>query len=589
MKKIITLFICLAMIVSMGSIVFAEDPEPGAFSQIDLYEEVHMAIEETEPTGIYYVPAQIENEAYFYVGATAQPDAVPDAADAPVFILYADYENQEEALESITSTGLKDLADKVGAFVVTLKRSGEDWGKDDVTVYNGIMLWLETHNAASPFGTYAYNARTFVIAEGDAATFVNHYLAGTQYKLAGVLSIGGDIGFAPEETEESAEEGDSGSSGGSSAMDPISTDYPLLAYLVNTTDAAVGHYRAINGADAEKQVGDTTVYYNSETPLLQVAIGEGETIADVLDDFWYTIGSRASREALTYKAYVEHYNTDERYYCELVNYDDLGVTLIDHYNDVLEGTKALTDWAVYVPNEVAEGNSGDKKYPLIIACHGAGDEMHYEAESQGWVSLIPEKDVIVASMEHNVETEDRGQDINTLTRYLIDNYPVDASRIYIVGFSMGGGVVSDAVANDPELYAAFGIMHSRFNADMAGYEGRLAGIFALGGNDTKSFEEGQQTMVNTVAGLAGFTIPFEEDTSSANFYGLGHDGTVSIPSHGMTYTYKEFAAEDGIPYVAVSCLENADHVHFIGNAAVMYDYMSRFSRGEDGALIYTAE
>ena len=111
MKKIITLFICLAMIVSMGSIVFAEDPEPGAFSQIDLYEEVHMAIEETEPTGIYYVPAQIENEAYFYVGATAQPDAVPDAADAPVFILYADYENQEEALESITSTGLKDLAD----------------------------------------------------------------------------------------------------------------------------------------------------------------------------------------------------------------------------------------------------------------------------------------------------------------------------------------------------------------------------------------------------------------------------------------------------------------------------------------------
>ena len=103
--------------------------------------------------------------------------------------------------------------------------------------------------------------------------------------------------------------------------------------------------------------------------------------------------------------------------------------------------------------------------------------------------------------------------------------------------------------------------------------------------------ERQLNMLNTVANMAGFTIARvegEEDLTASNFYGLGLDGTSVSDINNMQYVWKEFTAPDGIPYIEISVLKGADHVHFSGNAEIMWPFMAQFSRDpETHELIYT--
>ncbi|MBR2809753.1 MAG: prolyl oligopeptidase family serine peptidase, partial [Solobacterium sp.] len=47
------------------------------------------------------------------------------------------------------------------------------------------------------------------------------------------------------------------------------------------------------------------------------------------------------------------------------------------------------------------------------------------------------------------------KDVNQAVEYFLDNYAVDSSRVYAVGNSMGGNIMSEAVAMRPDLYAAY--------------------------------------------------------------------------------------------------------------------------------------
>lgn len=42
-----------------------------------------------------------------------------------------------------------------------------------------------------------------------------------------------------------------------------------------------------------------------------------------------------------------------------------------------------------------------------------------------------------------------------LTEYFLDNFPVDARRVYAAGYSAGGETMSQAVSMRPDLYAAY--------------------------------------------------------------------------------------------------------------------------------------
>lgn len=116
------------------------------------------------------------------------------------------------------------------------------------------------------------------------------------------------------------------------------------------------------------------------------------------------------------------------------------------------GTGKLCDkWASYLPNELADGAAGDKTYPLLFVMHGSGNPI-YLAESYGYTQIAAREQWIVIIPE-----DETAESIDRLFRYAKEHYPVDWSRVYMVGYSLGGYMTSRHALRWPERFAAVGV------------------------------------------------------------------------------------------------------------------------------------
>ena len=116
------------------------------------------------------------------------------------------------------------------------------------------------------------------------------------------------------------------------------------------------------------------------------------------------------------------------------------------------GTGRLWDkWASYLPNEAAEGTDGGRTYPLLFVLHGAGNPV-YLAETYGYTRIAAREKMIVIIPED--ETPEK---LEELFAYARDHYPVDWSRVYMVGYSLGGYMTGRHAFRWPERLAAVGV------------------------------------------------------------------------------------------------------------------------------------
>ena len=130
---------------------------------------------------------------------------------------------------------------------------------------------------------------------------------------------------------------------------------------------------------------------------------------------------------------------------------------------------------VYTP----EGYDASAEYPMVVHVTGGGqqystdtpDETLYGTDNYGVeldIDLVPstfsvyapEPTIVVTvqtlkSAADQPEGYDYGADLNQVVEYMEENYAVDTDRVYAIGNSMGGIVMSKAVAMRPDLYAAY--------------------------------------------------------------------------------------------------------------------------------------
>jgi predicted esterase len=111
-------------------------------------------------------------------------------------------------------------------------------------------------------------------------------------------------------------------------------------------------------------------------------------------------------------------------------------------------TKETTDnYYIYTPANMK--NDGSQKYPLIIFNHGSGSNA-FACEGTGFIQMIEKEQFIVAVAE----------DVSAKNIYdrvyetAITKYPVDKSRVYVAGTSMGAMAALDFAAQYPELVTA---------------------------------------------------------------------------------------------------------------------------------------
>ncbi len=106
-------------------------------------------------------------------------------------------------------------------------------------------------------------------------------------------------------------------------------------------------------------------------------------------------------------------------------------------------------WASYVPTEAAE--HPEKTYPLLFVMHGSGNPI-YLAESYGYTHIAAREKMVVIIPE--TETPKK---IEELLGYAKEHYPVDWSRVYMVGYSLGGFMTARHGIRWPERFAGIGI------------------------------------------------------------------------------------------------------------------------------------
>ena len=118
-------------------------------------------------------------------------------------------------------------------------------------------------------------------------------------------------------------------------------------------------------------------------------------------------------------------------------------------------------------------------HPMVVAYHGFGGSsqtpsnqstVDEECNARGWLYMAPTgiDDKLFGAPISQQNTE-------AAIQYMIDNYNVDEDRIYMVGFSMGGGVTANFASRrrDPDgiMIAAVGMVSATFDWVMEYNEG----------------------------------------------------------------------------------------------------------------------
>lgn len=92
---------------------------------------------------------------------------------------------------------------------------------------------------------------------------------------------------------------------------------------------------------------------------------------------------------------------------------------------------------VYAADEVL--NHPEQKVPLVLAMCGTGQDTRRDAQDMGWVKKAQEEGFIVLAPDYNnASTYSETDTIASVVEYVIQNYPVDRTRVYSTGFSNVG-------------------------------------------------------------------------------------------------------------------------------------------------------
>ncbi len=251
-------------------------------------------------------------------------------------------------------------------------------------------------------------------------------------------------------------------------------------------------------------------------------------------------------------------------------------------------------WLVYAP-EHREGTR-----PLILSLHGGSCSQELGMWMSGWERTAKARGVYLAapqsalrrlkgSMPHpawNADGKSAAQDDFHFLLYVVEEvcrrYPIDRSRIYITGHSMGSAMTQQMILHYPELFAAAasnsGVIRGGFFGEMKAAEGKehykVPVMIQMGQRD-----------------IGGGTFEENADAKSTVAHWVHQNQTTGIDAP-MEYScgpfhHKVYQNKDGVPLVDYIVTDYKPHAVTAQDGLMYYDeFFCKFSRGRDGRLFY---
>ena len=551
------------------------------------------------------------------------------------FLVFAEqhFDGEDDVMEYLNALGLKDLIDSViGSVILFTPADGTAFGEADLQNYYNLhkSVYIKRNVGSSvPTADYEYMGTTgkiYFIGIDGGATFINNFIAPGDPECigqtGGVLLIGGEM-------KDDAE---------------ISMYTP--AYIVNGTEKALDAWKKVNGCDeSQKLLGaDTTKYFNAEVPLRCVfdVKDEKPDLAACVSDAFYKIFSQTQRESVISSMTQQMPEivpwTDEvpvpelhRYALAPRNTIMNGVTLdgklhvsfvqSEDYADIktIYG-QYLQTWYEIIPEDVLDGAAADGSVPVIIALHGTGDDPLMFADEIGCLEVAGrEHCAVIAPFCEEIVISHEGAKVTMgvpiyegildqvmplLLDRVMSQYPaLDPTRVYVLGYSMGGGSVYRAMYGCLDKIAA-AVPMAGMHPDMA-YNStpeqdaamaaigfpvmELTSTFDLGfDRPNNRLNDNTMGVYRKYAAINGIELPEEYDMEAYPYFGLPYDDFSVTTLMGEFRTFKWVANNaDGIPVMAMSCTENLSHSLYPMYAELAWTFFKDFSRDpETGAVVY---
>ena len=242
----------------------------------------------------------------------------------------------------------------------------------------------------------------------------------------------------------------------------------------------------------------------------------------------------------------------------------------------------------------------DGKYPLVVFLHGGSSNGLSGLYSHEWVQVAKARGLILAlptgtmrcmndNMPHpawNASHDSIHMDDEKFLRMLVqdiaERYPVDLSRVYINGHSMGSAMTQRIALAMPDVFAA-----------AASNSGVIKGGF-MGGTNLPGVREDLKMPVWIQMGehdVGGGTMENNPHAKATVEYWLKRAGIApdSLPGQWRfgRYLNKEWPDSNGVPMVRYTTTLEKPHANSPQDAWLYYDqFFCHFSRDKNGQLIY---
>ena len=540
------------------------------------------------------------------------------------------FTSKVDALDYLNSLGLTRIVDAAIGSVILVTPSDPKTGftAHDQKYYYALQTAIlaqkasETVNKVTTFYSdaeyFGGSGNTYAVGIDGGATFLNNYVASTfDYvgRLAGILLINCKMDNIRQ----------------------VATFVP--AYLVNAPDAVIEKYKKADDTDAYMSAGGVETFFNQALPLKKVIVARDANadVAKYIQDAYASLFKKAQRVAVTkaglYTASTPYQggSGDQAPYSlcprnTVINgVTEDGIHVIHKSDERFSDLKTadgeyLQTWFEFLPDEVLNGTAPAGTVPLILAMHGGGDDPRQFVDEIGLLSLAgserfamvaPEHQYIGFSMKGGMgpqgQMNPRAEGILSavlprFVRYILKQYPaLDPSRVYVTGYSMGGGATLRAINGDPSVFAAaipmaaspyigtpeqaaqFKRAHLPIMLTTSSFD--LPGAFDP---PTETIAVGYQTQIKLFLGYNDMKPIEAFDFKTWPISGFKADRVVRIKLNGEYANTRWYINNaDGVPMVALSYTENLNHALYPEYAKIAWDFAKHYSRDQkSGAIQY---
>jgi len=512
------------------------------------------------------------------------------------------FDSREAAYAYLKAAGLIGIADEATGSIVLVTPAGKTFGNADIASYYALQTAMFSQKASAKqadgstvyysdaeyFGGYGY---IYFIGVDGGTTFFNNHIATTldfASRIAGALLVGGGV----DETRK------------------VSTFVPV--YLVNAGAATIEKYKAANRVDAVRGLGDIVIHYNQAQPLQQVVLADAPRVdlAALVQAAYHDMFIKAMRVPVVLQSMYSAgtpfsgYEFDQAPYslsernALIGKVSKNGIHLISHQGEERFAAmkspagESLDTRYEYLPEEVLNKTAPKGSVPLLLGNHGGGDDPRLFVDEMGLLALAGNERVAVVAADHqNLPGDIRGPALTALVKYMLATYPaLDASRVYAIGYSMGGGATYTVGYYEPGLFAAIapiaGTNIEPSSAEVAKFNNVQLPIYlSTSSYDVRRLQAEcsriNDNLANQVKRWAGFNgvAPFNFDFATYQLSGFKGDSwsIETLNNEHSSYTWY-LNNSKGIPMVALNYVKDLIHALYPQYANIAWSYMKHFSR-----------